>query len=111
MEPLTKLGLPPKSAGPELVSPLAVYLASAECTVSGEAFSAGYGRYARVFIGVTNGWLSPGGETATAEDIGAHLDELGNLGDFEVPGSQGEELHVIGLAYARRHDLQGFADA
>jgi NAD(P)-dependent dehydrogenase (short-subunit alcohol dehydrogenase family) len=110
-QPLTKLGLPPENAGPELVSPMAVYLASAACTVSGEAFSAGYGRYARVFIGVTNGWLSPGSECATAEEIGAHLDEIEDLGGFEVPGFQWEELRDIGLAYAKRDDLQGTADA
>jgi NAD(P)-dependent dehydrogenase (short-subunit alcohol dehydrogenase family) len=109
IESLTKLGLPPKNAGPELVSPLAVYLASAACTVSGEAFSAGYGRYARVFVGLTNGWLSP--TSATAEDIGAHLNEIGDLGGFEVPGSQGEELTSIRRSYARRDELQGFSNA
>jgi NAD(P)-dependent dehydrogenase (short-subunit alcohol dehydrogenase family) len=110
IEGLTKLGLPLEKAGPERVAPIVVYLASAACTVSGEAFSAGYGRYARVFIGVTDGWMSPGRECATAEDIGAHLMEIENPSGFAVPGTQEEEVRDIGLAYARRDDLQGLAD-
>jgi NAD(P)-dependent dehydrogenase (short-subunit alcohol dehydrogenase family) len=109
-EQLANAGLP-LDAGPELVSPLAAYLASAACTVSGEAFSAGCGRYARVFIGVATGWLSPEGAEATAEDIAAHLDDMEDLGDFAVPGSVWEELRDIGLAYARRDGRPGLADA
>ena len=56
VERLVAAGLPP-NAGPELVSPMVAYLASRNCTVSGEAFSAGCGRFARVFIGVTE-WLA-----------------------------------------------------
>jgi NAD(P)-dependent dehydrogenase (short-subunit alcohol dehydrogenase family) len=110
VEQLTKAGLPP-NAGPELVSPLVAYLASTACTVSGEAFSAGCGRYARVFIGVAGGWLSPGSSGATAEDIAAHLDDIEDLGDFAVPGSVWEELRDIGLALAKRDGFGGFADA
>jgi NAD(P)-dependent dehydrogenase (short-subunit alcohol dehydrogenase family) len=111
IEGLTKMGLPLEKAGPELVAPLAVYLASTACAVSGEAFSAGYGRYARVFTGVTNGWLSPGSECPTAEDVGAHLDEIEDRSGFSVLHDQGEEVRDIGLAYARRDDPQGIAGA
>jgi NAD(P)-dependent dehydrogenase (short-subunit alcohol dehydrogenase family) len=109
-EQLRKAGLPP-SAGPELVAPMVAYLASAACAVTGEAFSAGGGRYARVFIGVTSGWLSPGSACANAEDIGAHLEEIEGLGGFAVPGSVWEELRDIGLAHARRGSVEGPADA
>ena len=108
-EQLAKAGLPP-NAGPELVSPLLAYLASTACTVSGEAFSAGCGRYARVFIGVTGGWLSPSSAPATAEDIAAHLDDMEELSDFAVPGSVWEELREIGRAYARRDGIEEVAD-
>jgi hypothetical protein len=37
---------------------LPTHLASGACTVSGESFSVGGGRYARVFVGVTDGWMS-----------------------------------------------------
>jgi NAD(P)-dependent dehydrogenase (short-subunit alcohol dehydrogenase family) len=102
-EQLTKSGLP-SNAGPELVSPMVAYLASAACTVSGEAFSAGAGRYARVFIGVASGWLSPGSAGATAEDIEAHLDDIEDLRDFATPGSAWDELRDIALAHARRDE-------
>jgi NAD(P)-dependent dehydrogenase (short-subunit alcohol dehydrogenase family) len=38
---------------PEAVSPFVAYLASRACTLSGEAFAVGCGRYARVFVGET----------------------------------------------------------
>jgi NAD(P)-dependent dehydrogenase (short-subunit alcohol dehydrogenase family) len=109
-ESMAKVGLS-ADAGPELASPMAVYLASAACSVSGEAFSAGFGRYARVFTGVTSGWLSPAGHRATAEDIDAHLKEIEDLDDFEMPGSTWDTLRDIGLAIARRDELQGSAGA
>ena len=106
---LRSTGLP-QNAGPELVSPLVAYLASAACAVSGEAFSAGCGRFARVFIGVAHGWLSPAGTDATAEDIGAHLDDIEDLDGFAVPSSVWDELRDIGLAYARRDELAATGD-
>jgi NAD(P)-dependent dehydrogenase (short-subunit alcohol dehydrogenase family) len=98
-----KTGLPP-DAGPEHVAPIVVYLASATCQVSGEAFSAGGGRYARVFMGVANGWLSPRDVIATAEEIGDHLDMIQDLNDFLVPGSVWDELRDIGRAYRSREN-------
>jgi NAD(P)-dependent dehydrogenase (short-subunit alcohol dehydrogenase family) len=102
-ERLIESGLPP-NAGPELVSPMVAYLASTACRVSGEAFSAGCGRFARVFIGVANGWLAPDGEAADAEDIRDHLDEIEDLTGFAVPGEVWDELRQIGLAYRTRGD-------
>jgi NAD(P)-dependent dehydrogenase (short-subunit alcohol dehydrogenase family) len=109
IEAITKVGLSP-NAGPELASPMAVYLASAACTVSGEAFSAWFGRYARVFIGLTEGWMSPGSECATAGDIAAHFDAIEDLGGFTVPGSGSEMLRDVGVANARQDDLQGISN-
>ena len=42
------------------VVPMALHLVSEECTETGEIFSAGGGRYARVTIGVTRGWVDAG---------------------------------------------------
>jgi NAD(P)-dependent dehydrogenase (short-subunit alcohol dehydrogenase family) len=100
---VTSSGLPPNAAGPEQVAPMVVYLASRACTVSGEAFSAGGGRYARVFIGVADGWLGPAAGVATVEEIEEHLDEIEDYrGGFSVPGSAWDELRDIGAAHARR---------
>jgi NAD(P)-dependent dehydrogenase (short-subunit alcohol dehydrogenase family) len=99
VNPISEAGLPPKYQ-PELVSSIVAYLASSACTVSGEAFSAGFGRYARVFIGVTDGWV--GSEDTTAEDVEAHLGDIEDLGGYQVPTSVFEELRELGLALAKR---------
>ncbi|HWW20578.1 MAG TPA: SDR family NAD(P)-dependent oxidoreductase [Steroidobacteraceae bacterium] len=110
-ERLTNAGLP-RDSGPELVAPMVAYLASAACAVNGEAFSAGGGRYGRVFIGVADGWLSPAGACATAEDIEAHLDEIEDIGTYRVPASSWDELRDIGLLHSRRSKTpDGFNDA
>jgi hypothetical protein len=96
LERLNNAGLPAEDAGPELVAPMVVYLASAACAVSGEAFSAGGRRYGRVFIGVADGWQSPRGTCASAEDIEAHLSEIEDLSSYALPASSWDELHDIG---------------
>ena len=42
---------------PECVTPMVVYLASEECSLTHEIFSAGGGRFARVFVGLTPGFV------------------------------------------------------
>ena len=103
-EQLNAAGLSPDDAGPERVAPMAVYLASAACSVSGEAFSAGGGRFGRVFVGVTDGWLSPPDGCATAEDIEAHLPEIGDLDSYQIPATSLDELRVIGRLRGGRRD-------
>jgi NAD(P)-dependent dehydrogenase (short-subunit alcohol dehydrogenase family) len=103
MQRVINTGLP-SNAAPELVAPMVAYLASSACRVSGEAFSAGGGRFARVFLGVTSGWLSPPDQSATAEDVEEHLDEIEDPDGYVVPGSAWDELRLIELAY-RRHAL------
>src|SRR6516165_7988957 len=43
--------------GPEFVTPVVTYLAHESCPVSGEVYSVGGGRVARVFVGVTPGFV------------------------------------------------------
>ena len=60
------------------------------------------GRYARAFIGVTEGWLSPAGHPATPEDIDAHLAQIENRAGFDEPLSVTDEFDpVIELARKR----------
>jgi NAD(P)-dependent dehydrogenase (short-subunit alcohol dehydrogenase family) len=93
---LNSVGLAPEEAGPELVAPMVVYLASAACSVNGEAFSAGGGRFGRVFIGVADGWLGPLDGSAAAEDIEAHLPEIEDRSSYAIPPTSLDELAVIG---------------
>ena len=53
---------------PELVVPIVVYLASRACELTHHNFSACAGRFARVFVGLGDGWLADGG-APTAEDL------------------------------------------
>jgi NAD(P)-dependent dehydrogenase (short-subunit alcohol dehydrogenase family) len=98
-------GLPrpiPEEATTERLVPLPTFLASSACTVSGECFSGGGGRYSRVFVAVTDGWLSPTDSYPTAEDIAAHLDEIEDRSSYIVPNSIYDELRAIGEQIARR---------
>jgi NAD(P)-dependent dehydrogenase (short-subunit alcohol dehydrogenase family) len=54
---------------PEKVVPMVTYLASRACESSHQIYSACAGRYARVFVGVGDGWLSDADATPTADDI------------------------------------------
>ena len=77
---------------PELVVPMVVFLASRACTVTHHNYSAGVGRYARVFIGLGEGWLAEDGSKPTAADIAAHMAEVSATQPFTVPSSMFDEV-------------------
>lgn len=77
---------------PELVVPLVTFLASSACTFSHRNYSACAGRYARVFVGLSEGWLADADTDPTAEDIEAHLDEISATDSFIVPSSIVDEV-------------------
>jgi len=80
---------------PERVVPLAVYLASRDCQLTHHCISAVAGRYARVFIGLGEGWLADRDAEATADDIAAHLDQITATAPFSVPMSVADEMGVV----------------
>jgi NAD(P)-dependent dehydrogenase (short-subunit alcohol dehydrogenase family) len=69
---------------PHLVAPMVAYLAHETCEASGEIYAAGAGRFARIFIASTPGWVSQGGEP-TVEDVAAHLDEIDDETGYWIP--------------------------
>jgi NAD(P)-dependent dehydrogenase (short-subunit alcohol dehydrogenase family) len=77
---------------PELVVPMVLFLASRSCTLTHHAFSAGAGRFARVFVGLADGWAAVPGTTPTAEDIAAHLDEIAAPDPHTIPTSIYDEV-------------------
>lgn len=77
---------------PELVVPMVVFLASRDCAVSQHNYSACAGRFARVFLGLADGWLAT---TPTAEDIAAHLAEVSAPEPFSIPGSIFDEVFGV----------------
>jgi hypothetical protein len=78
---------------PERVVPIVVFLASTECGVTHHNYSAGAGRFARVFVGLGDGWIADaGGGPATAEDVAAHLADIASTEPFIVPTSIFDEV-------------------
>src|SRR5215470_9560360 len=80
---------------PELVVPMVVFLASRACNLTHQNYSAGAGRYARVFAGLAEGWLAPRGSNPTADDVVAHLAEVSATESFTIPGSIFDEIFGI----------------
>jgi NAD(P)-dependent dehydrogenase (short-subunit alcohol dehydrogenase family) len=80
---------------PELVVPMVVVLASRACNVTHQNYSAGAGRYARVFAGLAEGWLAERGSNPTADDVAAHLAEVSGTESFTIPGSIFDEVFGI----------------
>ncbi|HWP65984.1 MAG TPA: SDR family NAD(P)-dependent oxidoreductase [Candidatus Limnocylindria bacterium] len=79
---------------PELVVPLVVFLASRACDVTHQSYSAGAGRYARVFVGLAPGWVAEHGE-ATADDVAAHFTDVSATDSFTIPASIFDEVFAI----------------
>ena len=80
---------------PELVVPIVVYLASRACEFTHHSYSACAGRFARVFVGLGEGWLAESNSHPTADDIAAHLAEVSGTEPFTVPGSIFEEVFAV----------------
>jgi NAD(P)-dependent dehydrogenase (short-subunit alcohol dehydrogenase family) len=80
---------------PECVVPLVVYLASEECELTHEVYSAAGGCFSRVFVGLAPPWFAGKGATPSAEEIRAHLDEIQNTEGFVIPKSVDDESAVI----------------
>ncbi len=75
--------------GPEHVTPVVAYLASEECSVSGEVYTVGGGHVARVYIGVAPGFTD---KARTAESVRDNIDAIRDESGYEVPGNLNEEL-------------------
>ncbi len=79
-------GEPDPHMAPELVAPMAAFLAHESCPVTGEIYAAGAGRFSRIFIASTPGYLHPGPEP-TVEDIAAQWPAINDEGGYRVPAS------------------------
>jgi NAD(P)-dependent dehydrogenase (short-subunit alcohol dehydrogenase family) len=80
---------------PELVVPLVVFLASRACDFGHRNYSACAGRFARVFVGLAEGWLAEPGSEPRAEDVAAHVEQVSATEPYTVPDSIVDE--VLGL--------------
>jgi len=83
------LGAAADKLAPELVTPVVTYLAHEDCPVSGEVYSVGGGRVARVFVGVTPGHFDP---ELTPEGVRDNFDKIRREDGYEVPSNLNEEM-------------------
>ncbi len=77
---------------PSRVAPVVAWLAHESCPTTGEVISAGAGRVARYFVGLTHGFLS---RDLTVETVRDHWDEARDTGGFIIPDDPGEELALL----------------
>lgn len=73
----------PTTMAPELVAPMAAFLAHEDCPVTGEVYAAGAGRFSRIFVASTPGYLTD--EAPTVEDVADHWDEINDEAGYTVP--------------------------
>ena len=88
---------------PDHVSAMACYLVSRACDTSQNIYSVLGGKYSRAFVGLTRGWYVPGPAAPTVEDIVAHLPEIDDRADYDVPLSGLDEMDSVLAARARRN--------
>lgn len=88
------------STAPELVTPMVVYLCSEGNEHTHEIFTAGGGRYGRVFIGTNKGWFAGQGAVPSVEDVADHLDEIRDVSEPIIPLSNQDEIMILGQMLA-----------
>jgi NAD(P)-dependent dehydrogenase (short-subunit alcohol dehydrogenase family) len=69
---------------PDLVAPLAAFLAHENCPVSGEIYAAGAGRFARIFIASTEGYVQTTPDP-TMEDVAENWAAINDETGYYVP--------------------------
>ena len=71
---------------PALVAPMVAYLAHDDCPVTGEIYTAGAGRFARLFIASTPGYVHEG-DAPSIEDVVANWAAINDETGYEVPAN------------------------
>jgi len=77
---------------PEYVTAMVVYLSSEQCELTHEIYSVGAGRYARVFVGLCEGWTDTQAESIGAENVRDHIEQIRDEEGYVVPGSAADEM-------------------
>jgi len=75
-------GSAPPEMSPDLVAPMAAFLAHEDCPVTGEIYAAGFGRFARMFIAQTEGYVA---SDPTIEDVAEHWKAINDESGYYVP--------------------------
>lgn len=72
---------PDRLLGPELVAPIAAYLVSEACPVSGEIYVAGTGHFGRAQMVENHGVKLPPDAPISPEDVAARFDDIRDMSD------------------------------
>jgi len=88
----------PPGMSPHLVAPMAAYLAHEDCPVSGEIYAAGFGRFGRIFIAQTEGYVS---SAPTVEDVAEHWKAINDETSYYIPA----DLNAWSAAFMSHLDL------
>jgi NAD(P)-dependent dehydrogenase (short-subunit alcohol dehydrogenase family) len=87
--------LPSLPSTADHVVPLVMHLASEVCTQTQGIFSSVGGRFARVFIGVTQGWYGPADRPATPEEFQREFARIDDRSNYYLPASVYDELAIV----------------
>jgi NAD(P)-dependent dehydrogenase (short-subunit alcohol dehydrogenase family) len=74
---------------PDLVAPMVAFLAHEDCPVNGEMYAAGFGRFARVFIATTEGYVHASG-APSVDDVAEHWATINDEAGYSVPADLNE---------------------
>ena len=77
-------GADPSPMSPDLVAPMVAFLAHEDCPVNGEIYAAGAGRFSRIFIASTPGYVHPMTEP-TIEDIARNWAAINDDTGYSIP--------------------------
>ena len=77
---------------PGLISPIVAWLSHEDCDVSGEVYSVGGGRVARVFIGETPGYFK---RDLTLEDIRDNWEQIRSTDGYAIPNGVPDETKLF----------------
>lgn len=69
---------------PDLVAPMVAFLSHETCPVTGEIYTAGFGRFARLFIASTEGYVHPT-PVPSVEDVARHWAAINDETGYYVP--------------------------
>ncbi len=85
---------------PNQVTPMVVYLCSESNEFTHEIFTAGGGRFGRIFIGTNEGWFAGQGVVPSVEELSEHLDEIRDISEHIIPSNINDELMLLGQMLA-----------
>jgi NAD(P)-dependent dehydrogenase (short-subunit alcohol dehydrogenase family) len=69
---------------PDLAAPMVAFLAHEDCPVSGEIYAAGFGRFARIFVGMAPGYVAAD-PAPTIEDVADNWAAINDEPGYSVP--------------------------